>query len=186
MKKSKNNFLKEFLKDSKTVGSVRPSSPALTKTMLNHINFNSAKIIVEFGPGTGVFTRKVIENLKSDTAFFVFELHKPFFDLLQEEFSEFSNVHLINDSALNIGKYITETEDSVDVIISSLPLSNIDNHIANQILLISKQIIKPEGKFLQYQYSLNYRKRLKRIFKEVTTEFTLNNLPPAFVYSCTK
>ena len=53
-------FLRQFVQSPRTVGAVLPSSPALARAMLAPIDFASARTIVEFGPGTGAFTREIV------------------------------------------------------------------------------------------------------------------------------
>ena len=52
-------FLRQFVRSPRTVGAVLPSSAALARAMLAPIDFASARTIVEFGPGTGAFTRAI-------------------------------------------------------------------------------------------------------------------------------
>ena len=72
----------------------------------------------------------------------------------------------------------------VDYIVSSLPLSILDDAIADGILNAAQASLKPGGKFLQYQYSLTYLGRLTERYGDVRLGFTLRNVPPAFVYEC--
>ena len=58
------------------VGSVVPSSKFLSKKMLDHLNFKKAKLVVELGPGTGVFTQRIIEKLDRESTLLVIELLK--------------------------------------------------------------------------------------------------------------
>ncbi|MGB1453174.1 MAG: rRNA adenine N-6-methyltransferase family protein, partial [Crocinitomicaceae bacterium] len=57
------------------IGSVVPSSKFLSKKMLDHLDFSSAEFVVELGPGTGVFTDRIIEKLGKDTTLLVIELN---------------------------------------------------------------------------------------------------------------
>lgn len=50
-------FLHEFIKHPKHTGAIAPSSKILARKMVDVIDFNRAKCIVELGPGTG-FSRK--------------------------------------------------------------------------------------------------------------------------------
>ncbi len=56
-------FLRQFVQSPHTVGAVLPSSAALAHAMLAPIDFASARTIVEFGPGTGAFTRQIAARL---------------------------------------------------------------------------------------------------------------------------
>ncbi|WP_417265389.1 class I SAM-dependent methyltransferase [Brumimicrobium sp.] len=187
MDKKKDNFLKEFFKERKTVGAIRPSSKSLAKKMLKNVDFNDAKIIVEYGPGTGVFTRRIIEEMKPDAMLYVFELHEPFFLKLQKEFENDERVKIIFDSAVEVRKYLEkDNHESADVILSSLPLTNFDQKLTMRILKSAEMALKSGGNYIQFQYSLNARKLLMKIFNTIDIQFTVNNLPPAFVYTCKK
>ncbi|PKR80130.1 phospholipid methyltransferase [Brumimicrobium salinarum] len=187
MSKKKNNFLKEFFKERKTVGAIKPSSKSLAKKMLKHIDFETEKVIVEFGPGTGVFTREIIDKMRDDAILYVFELHEPFFIKLKKEFEENKQVKIINDSAVNVREYISaDNYENADVIISSLPLTNFDQKLTMRILKSAEIALKKNGKYIQFQYSLNAKKILNKIFDSIDLQFTINNLPPAFVYTCIK
>jgi len=187
LSKKNNNFLKEFFKERKTVGAISPSSKSLTKKMLKNVDFKNANVIVEYGPGTGVFTRRIIESMNPDAKLYVFELHEPFFVNLKKEFENDKRVQVINDSAVNVRKYLElDNKKYADVIISSLPLTNFDQKLTMRILKSAEIALKPEGQYIQFQYSLNARKLLIKIFSSISIQFTANNLPPAFVYTCKK
>ena len=155
--------------------------------MLKNVELGSCKAIAEFGPGTGVFTSKILEEMPEDSKLLIFELHNAFFLKLEKEYRDYSNVIVINDSAENISKYMIENNISnLDAIISSLPLTNFDDKLTNNILKSSYESLKEEGLYIQFQYSLNARKKLKRVFNMVKINFTPKNIPPAFVYTCKK
>ncbi len=183
---SQNSFIKNFWKEKKMVGAMSPSSSFLAKKMLQDIDFSTAKVIVELGPGTGVFTKKIIEKMTPDTQLFVFELNEAFIHSLQRKIQD-PRVHLIHDSAENIGQYLAEKGiKEADAVISSLPLTNFPKEVKENILDESKRIMKKEGYYVQFQYSLNAKKLIKERFSKVEIRFTPINFPPAFVYSCQK
>ncbi|WP_107037479.1 class I SAM-dependent methyltransferase [Brumimicrobium mesophilum] len=187
MDNKKDNFLKEFFKERKTVGAIRPSSKSLGNKMLKNVDFKTSNVIVEFGPGTGVFTRRIIEKMNPSANLYVFELHEPFYKKLKKEFENDKRVQVIYDSAANLRKYLdADHKKFADVIISSLPLTNFDQMLTMRILKSAEIALKPEGKYIQFQYSLNARKLLIKIFNSISIQFTANNLPPAFVYTCKK
>lgn len=72
----------------------------------------------------------------------------------------------------------------VDYIVSSIPLSIVDDNVADEILRVAESSLRPGGRFLQYQYSLGYLGRLTARFSKVRVGFTLRNIPPAVVYEC--
>jgi len=186
MGKNKRFFIQQFWREKKMVGSISPSSPFLTEKMLENVDFNEAKVIIEIGPGTGVFTRRILKKLNPDTRLLVFELNQDFYTTLKDEIID-ERCIFINDSAEFLHKYLQLNNlEKVDYIISSLPLSNIPIRIVLKILHTSKNVLTSNGKFIQFQYSLNQKKALEHVFTKVSIDFTTWNIPPAFIYTCSK
>jgi phosphatidylethanolamine/phosphatidyl-N-methylethanolamine N-methyltransferase len=180
----KKSFIKQFWKEKKMVGSMIPSSRYLADKMLENIDFESARVLVELGPGTGVFTEKILEKMHKEAKILVFELNEDFFNLLQKRIND-PRVILINDSAESMEQYLTVNNlSSADYVISSLPLTNFTAALRKQILENSKRILRDNGKYIQFQYSLLLKKQIQQIFPSVSIAFTPLNFPPAFVYTC--
>jgi len=167
------------------VGAVSPSSKYLMRKMLSNIDFDTANVIVEFGPGTGVFTRELAKRMNADCKLIVFELHETFFKKLQIEFKDNPSVILKNESAENIGMVLSEFNlKEADCVLSSLPLANFPKELIQSILKNSIKNLKKEGKYIQFQYSLTSKKYLQNYFNSVQINFTARNIPPAFIYTC--
>ena len=163
-----------------------PSSRFLAAKMLNHISIEEAKVVVELGPGTGVFTEKILEKMGENTQLIVVELNDDFYNTLQNKFHH-PNLHLKHGSADQIGIYLKEYGfEKADLIISSLPLANFPSDLRKNVIETAKNCLDDKGKFVQFQYSLQSLKTLKRNFHLVKVEFTAFNFPPAFVYTCSK
>jgi phosphatidylethanolamine/phosphatidyl-N-methylethanolamine N-methyltransferase len=185
MSKSK-NFRKQFWKNKNTVGAMAPSSRFLTKKMLENIDFKEARVIVELGPGTGVFTEEIISKMDKDAVLFVFEINETFYQDLQNKIND-QRVHLIFDSAEKISDYLKLHHfEHADIIVSSLPLAVFSEQLRNSILNSTEKSLKTTGKYIQFQYSLQAKKALKSLYKKVGVSFTPFNFPPAFVYTCSK
>ena len=179
-------FIKEFWKDKKMIGSILPSSKFLAAKMLNHIQFKNVKLIVELGPGTGIFTEKIIEKIDASTHLIVLELNPELCKDLKAKIN-LPNVHIKEASADKIGEIMKELGfEKADIIISSLPLANFSVELRNSILEIVHESLNENGSFIQFQYSLNAFKNLKKLFPVVKLNFTALNFPPAFVYTCSK
>ena len=54
-------FIKGFVKHPVMVGSVIPSSKMLIDKMLAPVDWANCKLFVEYGPGVGTFTEKVLD-----------------------------------------------------------------------------------------------------------------------------
>lgn len=180
------SFLRNFWKEKKMVGAMSPSSRFLAKKMLESIDFQKARVIVELGPGTGVFTRRMLEQLRPDGIMLVFELNDSFMTMLQKEFKD-PRVHLIHDSAEKIGEYLEKHGlKEADAVVSSLPLANFPDELRSRILKESHKVMNDQSLYVQFQYSLNAKKAIKALFRSVDITFTAVNFPPAFVYTCRK
>lgn len=176
------SFLKEAIKDWRSTGSIVRSSPELIKKMLQPILFDKVELIVELGAGQGCITKALADSLVKNTHLLAFELNDHFLEelsLLEKE-----NVEIINGDALNLLTYVKK--ESVDVVISSLPLANFPFALKRDILQQCYDALKPSGLFIQFQYSLIDYKLLKKKFSSVERKFTPLNIPPAFIYVCRK
>lgn len=182
----KRSFIRNFWKERKMVGAMAPSSKYLAKKMLERIDFSTAKVIVELGPGTGVFTRKILQKLSPDGILLVFELNDSFMNMLRKEFND-PRVILIHDSAEKIGEYLVKYGYSeADAVVSSLPLANFPSELKHRILTESHRVMHSNALYVQFQYSLNAKKSIKHFYKHVEIAFTPANFPPAFIYYCKK
>ncbi len=79
-------FLREYIKTPDTIGAVAPSSRHLAAAMTARIDFDKAKCIVEYGAGTGIFTREVCAKKRPGTVYIVIEQNDRFYSMLQKQF----------------------------------------------------------------------------------------------------
>lgn len=179
-------FFKEAVKNYKTSGTVVPSSKYLANKMLNGIDFSTAKVIVELGPGDGAITKSILKKIQPQTTLVCFEINDGFFEELEK--IQHNQIVLLKVSAENITEELNKLGfKEADYIVSSLPLTIIPKTISHTILKNSYSVLKNKGLFIQYQYSLTYYKKLKKVFGEnIKLDFEPLNFPPAFIYKCTK
>lgn len=183
---SEPTFLQQFFKSSKMIGAVAPSSPYLAAKMLNHLPLKTAKIIVEIGPGSGVFTRKILAEMGENSQLLVIELNDEFHKHLEETIKH-PNFHLFHDSADQIGVLLKQIgAKEANLIISSLPFANFPSDLRDKLLDCIHSNLANDGIFVQFQYSLQSKKHITKRFQSVKINFTPFNIPPAFVYSCQK
>ncbi len=184
---NKRSFFKEAIKNIKTSGSLVPSSRHLIKTILEDVDFNTAKVIVEFGPGNGIITHQILKKLNKNAVLICFEVNLQFYEHLKQ--IDDDRLVVLNASAEEIKTELLKLNiTTIDYCVSSLPLTNIPNVIAKNILINTKEILKNGGGFHQYQYTLSFFKKIKNIFdkENVKIKFEALNFPPAFVYKCKK
>ena len=155
------------------------------RKMIEPIDFEKANIIVELGPGNGVFTKGILEKMKPGAKLISFELSRSFYEHINLNVRD-EKLILINDSADKLEQYLAlEGIHHVDYVVSSLPLAVIPVEVKEKVLNACVKVLGEKGKYIQFQYSLNAKKLLKTKFKDVSFKFVPVNIPPAFVYQCT-
>lgn len=180
-------FYKTTLKSLRQTGIISPSSRFLVKDMMKHIDFKPGQVFVEFGTGDGCMTSALCANMSSSSQLYSFELHPDFFAFAEAKFEHDDRVQIYNESALDFDQsHLLSKDIAIDYVISSLPLSLLKKYQVHRLLYKVNSRLTEEGKFIQYQYSLGKYRSLRRIFSDVSIDYTLRNLPPAFVYECKK
>lgn len=165
------SFIIECLKKPRMVGAVAPSSPALMRAMLKPVNWQHARTIVEFGPGTGVMTKGILARMRPDATLVAYELNPKFVKKLPH-----------GDKRLTVKQQSAALmTEKPDVIISSLPLLAMPKNVAEHILSNAQHATK---QFIQFQYTHNLEPLIAKHFT-FTRSWVAKNLPPAFVYACT-
>ena len=101
------SFLKEFLNKNNQVGAIAPSSKYLTKKMMGDLSLSEANVVVELGPGTGVFTKKLLELIGPKTKLLVIEINTSFYNNLKQQFSD-PRLTLVNGSATDLSLYLKQ------------------------------------------------------------------------------
>ena len=153
--------------------------------MVAPIDFQKADIIVELGPGNGVFTKGILERMKQTSVLYSFELNRQFYEHIDATIKD-DRLILINDTAEKIQEYLAKDGiEKADYIVSSLPFTVIPKEVKIPIMNRCAKALKDDGMFIQFQYSLNALKMFQTKFSKVKLDFTPMNFPPAFIYKCT-
>lgn len=179
------SFLKQYITKPRTVGAILPSSKYLAKRMIENIDFKSASCIVEYGPGTGAFSEKMIKRRRKETIMLLFESNIEFYNLLKEKYNDEPNVYIIDDSAEYVGKYLEKYDiPYIDYIVSGLPFASLPNDVSSDILKQTKKYLKEDGKFITFQYTLLKKDFIEQYFNEVNIKREFRNVPPAYIFCC--
>lgn len=179
------DFIIQYVKNPRTVGAVAPSSGKLADKMIEDINFLNASCIVEYGPGTGIFTEKILNKKKDSTVFIAIEYNTEFCKILKERFKDETNFILINDSAENVKEYLNIYGIfKVDYIVSGLPFASLPDVMSKKILLVTKEVLKGKSEFITFQYSLFKMKLFRTYFGKIKKKKVFLNFPPAYVLKC--
>jgi len=186
-------FLKQTILEFRTTGAIAASSPDLCKLMVKTANIDSAKMIVEFGPGTGVISKVIMAEKPAQAQYFALEMNPAFVESMKKNCPE---VTVFEDNALNLPKYLAQyNTETCDIVYSSLPWSLFSDELQSSLLDVIVQNLKPEGEFLTFAYiqgvllpsGKRFRRKLEERFSKVErTHIIWRNAPPAFVYHAVK
>lgn len=183
-------FLREYLRDPLTIGSIMADSGQCVNTLLKNVPFDTARVVLEFGSGSGAVTKELVERKTKETFLITFEKNPHFYQALKKN-TIGPNVILSGGDVLRAGRFLHFhgiQKGEVDCIVSTLPCSNMDYSTILQESVIP--LLKPGGLFVQYMHVLSYLKGfsvasiLKKYFSHIEVEFVPFNIPPAIVYHC--
>ncbi|MBA62288.1 MAG: ribosomal RNA adenine dimethylase domain-containing protein [Planctomycetaceae bacterium] len=183
----------EFLKAPNKVGAVVPSSRYLATAMLDQLNWDTLKNVVEYGPGTGAISKYLLQRVGDHQNLFAVELNESFIPVLNDRLPE---LQVFNESVGDI-RQICDRQgiDWVDGIISGLPWTAFPESLQEELLSATLRVLAKGGQFITFAYlhglplqnARRFRSRLKETFSKVTiSPVVWRNIPPAIFYSCRK
>jgi phospholipid N-methyltransferase len=195
-------FVKEFIKAPGEVAAVSPSSRRLAQKMIEGLDFSTARVVVEYGPGLGTFTDAIVEEIEraADPAtghapcrLIAIERNERLAQMIRERHP---GVSLHHDDAANV-RAICRDEgfESVDYVVSGLGWPSFSDDLRTRILEATAAVLRPGGEFRTFGYHVglmmrgawHFRRTVRRLFSEVTiSKVVWANMPPAFVYRCVK
>lgn len=177
------SFIVEYIKHPRKIGAVAPSSKCLSRKMMEPIHFDSANVIVEYGPGTGSFTRELIAKRRSGTVLLLIEQNQQFCSQLEQKYSNLDNVYVIHGCAENVNLYLEQYGlQKADYIVSGLPFTSLPKGVSDHILSATKEALGDNGRFITFQYSLVKRRFFEQYFSITDSLKEMRNLPPAYVF----
>src|SRR5258708_40171415 len=78
-------FALNFFKSPAMLGSLIPSSRFLVNDVLNQVDWEKARVIVEYGPGVGTITQEILERMLPDAVLLALELNEEVVSFLRED-----------------------------------------------------------------------------------------------------
>ena len=176
------SFVEEFLRNPAAIGSLFPSSQELMEQILAPLDFAAARCIVEYGPGTGVFTDALLARRRPATALVLLEVNPFFARQLQLRYAAHANVHVVHGSAEETGAHLARLGlGPADYVVCGLPFSSLPKPLSQRIVAHTRQVLAPAGRFILFQYSLRNRQLFEEHFRLRGHARVLRNLPPAHV-----
>ena len=184
-------FWREFLAAPRAIGSVAPSSPSLTRRMVEWVDWEEARSVVECGPGTGPLTARILPHLREDAKFFAVEINPSLVTVFRERFP---GVTVVKDTARNLRRICDrQGMSAADCILTSLPWAAFSLDSQRGLVEAMMEVLRPGGQFVTFAYlqglilptGKRFRQLLPHYFSEVSwSRPAWLNLPPALVYRC--
>lgn len=186
-------FVKQLFANFRDTGAIAPSSDELAQRIVDFAGFDSGAVVAEYGPGTGVFTKRILERLAPRQCFFAVEINEDFAKTLRHRFP---GLHLHVGSAENVKEYCAaEGVDHVDCVVSGLPWANFPDELQEAILGSMLEVLPKGGVFVTFAYlqglvmpaGRTFKSKLKKKFSKVENSGVVwKNIPPAIIYRCRK
>ncbi len=179
-------MMRAFLTQGKKIASFAPSSRFMARKILDGIDWNKARTIVELGAGTGPITAAMVQAARPGTKLIVIEIDPTLCGRLRDRFRATSNVEVILGDATKFGELLAQRGiPHVDHVLSGLPLPSFPEEARDAILEVSASTIAAGGTFRQLTVMpMIYYKLYRRYFDDVRFRFVPFNLPPGGVYVC--
>jgi phospholipid N-methyltransferase len=176
------DFLKVAVRDFR-VGAVMPSSRWATAHILSRVPDRLTHVL-EYGPGDGVLTRRLLDRLDSQGRMLAIEANPTFVgELSKIADPRFSLVH--GDATIASSYAKEHGIDAFDLVISGIPFSMLSDKTRRDVVDMTFDLLRPGGTFLVYQTSPLMVPYLKRRF-DVKVSVELRNVPPYFIMKAVK
>ncbi|BAU85770.1 methyltransferase [Streptomyces laurentii] len=190
----------EFLRRPRTTGAIAASSRRLAYAMTEGIGLERARMVVELGPGTGVFTDAVLDRLGPGARLVAVELNPVLAARLSGTRRD-PRLTVVQGSAADLaalmaGLAAEATADvaglgPVDAVVSGLPWTVMPRELRGRALDAVTDVLAPGGRFTTFAYlhaawtppARHFTAELARRFERVErSPVVWPNLPPAFVH----
>ncbi len=154
------------------------------------MDLNDRKVIVEYGPGTGVFTGILLNYMTENSRLIAIERNQNFCHILQKHLPD-PRLEIFYDCAENILDILKGCKEAeADYVLSGIPFSFLSPDERVRLLKDTYAALKTGGKFLAYQNFFQLPEFLKNhledIFQNVKTKYVLQSFPPLVLFEAVK
>lgn len=188
-------FLREFLRAPVELGTCFASSKTLSRALVEGLGLETARAVVEYGPGTGALTEEVLARIPKDCRFIAIERNAGLAGELRARWPE---LHVHQDDARNAVAICQKegvSPGEVDVVVNSLPFLLFPPDVQDELFRTTSELLRPGGRFTLLTYRIEGLmpsvNRVKRLMENYFSHVELRrrvfqNVPPASVYWCRK
>ena len=172
------SYIKNFIQDQ-DVAAIAPSSSFLVERVCKWIDFDETAVIVEYGPGNGVFSEYMLEHMTADSTLILIESNPDFVEMLEEKTASDPRAVVVEDRAEHVRDILdAHNVDAADYVVSGIPFSFLDDETKRELLATTQDVLRENGQFLVYQNYNHLEAPLRQHFSEVTKEREFLNIPP--------
>src|SRR6516225_278822 len=179
-------FAKNFLQHPRMLGSLIPSSRFLVHRLLSKVDWPRARTVVEYGPGVGTITSRILARVAPQARLVVFEMNKDFVAYLTRSFPD-PRLHVVHGSAETVQMQLGRLKlAGADYIISGIPYTTMPFALRETIMRESRAALNPGGAVLVYQFTRAVLPHLRTHFRQIEQDFEPRNILPARLFYCTQ
>jgi len=183
-------FIRGFAARPRQVGAVMPSGRALAGAMVGGLTLRATGSVVEFGPGTGPFTRAILNAQPAGACYLGVELDTEFVAHLRERFPREDFAHASAADAFDL--HAERGLPPVDAVLCGLPFASLPAGVQDGVVDAIDRLLEHGGTFRTFQYlhafnmvnAKKFRARMDGLFGPgKCVAKVLRNMPPACVMS---
>lgn len=179
-------FARNFLRHPNLVGWMLPSSPFVVAQVLKQVDWERARVIVEYGPGIGTFTKEILRRMRPDATLVALEVNADFVRFLHD-FLPDPRLQVVHGSAAEVDSELARLGHSaVDYVISGIPFKTLPEELCHTVARKTHGVLRPAGAFLVYQLSSAALRYLEPVFGTVRQDCERLSFVPARLFYCVR
>ncbi len=183
------HFMCAALVKFRQTGAIVPSQRFLIEKMIAPVPETYSGRIIELGAGNGALTLRLAARCP-EARILACEINPALARVNRHNLDKAGingRVQVIPDSAEHL---LSEMDrrgiGKVDYVLSGIPLGNLRSDRVFTVIEAVSRALVPGGLYIQFQYSLMDRKKIRTRFQSVRTVPVALNIPPAVVYYAQK
>jgi phosphatidylethanolamine/phosphatidyl-N-methylethanolamine N-methyltransferase len=151
-------FTWHFIQSPTSVGAILPSSDRLAKAIVRQIPItasNQKRYILEVGPGTGVFSEKIIKRMNPEDELHLVEFDPDFCKQLRAKFAHIPNVKIFEGSIIDFNpqEHMKMSKDKkYEFLVSGLPFNAFQKGFVEKVLNKYEAITTEGAKVSYFEY----------------------------------
>jgi phospholipid N-methyltransferase len=179
------HFMCAALVKFRQTGAIVPSQRFLISRMIAPVPETYSGRILELGAGSGALTLRLAARCP-EARIVACEINPALARNTRHNLDQAGingRVDVVSDSAQHLlSEMGRRGMDKVHYVLSGIPLGNLPREQTLALIDAISRVVRSGGLYIQFQYSLMDRKRIRSRFKILRTVPVLLNIPPAVVY----